>query len=296
MKQSIRHLPKCTQEELNILLELIKQYIPTCEMIILFGSYARGGYVLWDEKIEFGIHTSYQSDLDIMLVLHQSNTRIAEQRLRDKVLPRYHKVLEDRRHTSPQFIVEDLSILNKELEKRQYFYTEIVKDGIKIYDTKAFKLARPMELSFSEIKTFAESEFDICYSHANIFLKHGKIDLQDQDYVIGSFELHQACERFYFSITLVFTNYRPKTHKLVELGAMVKEYSRDLSTIFPQNTDFEKHCYDLLCRAYIEARYNMDFVVTKEELEYMIARTEVLKEITKKICTEKIASYDKLIK
>ncbi len=49
MKQSIRRLPKCTQEELNILLELIKHYIPTCEMIILFGSYARGEYVLWDD-------------------------------------------------------------------------------------------------------------------------------------------------------------------------------------------------------------------------------------------------------
>lgn len=32
MKQSIRHLPKCTQEELNILLELIKHYIPTREI------------------------------------------------------------------------------------------------------------------------------------------------------------------------------------------------------------------------------------------------------------------------
>lgn len=295
MKQSIRHLPKCTQEELNTLLELIKHYIPTCQMVILFGSYARGGYVLWDEKIEFGIHTSYQSDLDILLVIHQSHIRITEQRLREKVLPRYHKALGDRRHTSPQFIVEDFSILNKELEKKQYFYTEIIKGGIKIYDTKVFKLAKPRELSFKDIKTFAEREFEICYSHANIFLKHGKIDLQDENYVIGSFELHQACERFYFSITLVYTNYRPKTHKLLELGAMVKEYSRDLSTVFPQNTDFERHCYDLLCRAYIEARYNLDFVVTKEEFEYMIARTEALKEITKRICLEQIASYDKLI-
>lgn len=295
MKQSIRRLPKCTQEELNILLELIKHYIPTCEMIILFGSYARGEYVLWDERVEFGIHTSYQSDLDIMLVLYQSHTRIAEHRLREKVLPRYHKALEGRRHASPQFIVEDSGILNKELEKQQYFYTEIVKDGIKLYDTKAFKLAKPRKLSFREIKEIAVSEFDTFYPDGKGFIKAGKMHYDDECYRLGSFQLHQSCERFYCSISLVFTNYRPKTHKLAELAALVKEYSRDLSTIFPQNTDFEKRCYDLLCRAYIEARYNKDFVVTKEELEYMIERAEVLKEITKQICTEKIASYDKLI-
>lgn len=52
--------------------------------------------------------------------------------------------------------------------------------------------------------------------------------------------------------------------------ARVKEFSRELSIVFPKNTDFEKRCYDLICRAYIEARYNKDFVVTKEELEYML--------------------------
>lgn len=43
MKRSIKHLPKQTQEELNTLLELITQHVPWCSMIILYGSYARGG-------------------------------------------------------------------------------------------------------------------------------------------------------------------------------------------------------------------------------------------------------------
>lgn len=68
MKRSIKRLPKRTQEELNTLLELITQNIRGCSMIVLFGSYARGGYVLWDEKVEFGTYTSYQSDYDIMVV------------------------------------------------------------------------------------------------------------------------------------------------------------------------------------------------------------------------------------
>lgn len=292
MKRSIKRLPERTQEELNVLLELIKRYIPKCEMMILFGSYARGTYVLWDEKVEFGIHTSYQSDLDLMVVVSQANVQVVEQRLRGKLLPDYHWAFKHRRHAMPQFVVEDAAILNKELEKKQYFYTDIIKEGIKLYDTKKVKLAKPRPLSFKEIKKIAVDEFAIYYPDGEGFLEHGYFDYKKGTYKLGSFQLHQACERFYNAITLVFTNYRPKSHKLPELHGRVKEYARELSAVFPQTTPFEAHCYDLLCRAYIEARYNKDFAVTREELEYMIQRIEMLKEITYRLCNEKIASYD----
>ena len=52
MKKSIKRLPKCTQEELTVLLDLVCKNIENCQMVILFGSYARGNYVLWDSNIE----------------------------------------------------------------------------------------------------------------------------------------------------------------------------------------------------------------------------------------------------
>ena len=58
MKKSIKRLPKRTQEELTVLLDLVCKNIENCQMVILFGSYARGNYVLWDTNIEFGVHTS----------------------------------------------------------------------------------------------------------------------------------------------------------------------------------------------------------------------------------------------
>lgn len=295
MKRSIKRLPRHTQEELDILVKLINHHIPKCEMIILFGSYARGGYVLWDERIEFGIHTSYQSDLDLMLVMNESSTIITEHKLRDKVDVAYEKILAHRRHPEAQFIVEDINILNKSLERKQYFYTDIIKEGIKLYDSKVVKLAKPHDLSFQEIKEIAVDEYNIHYPDGEAFLDGGNFYYNKENYKIGSFQLHQACERFYTALSLVFTNYRPKTHKLPKLHARVKEFSRELSIVFPLNTDFEKRCYDLICRAYIEARYNRDFVVTKEELEYMLQRVEVLKDITYRLCNEKITSYDKLI-
>lgn len=295
MKRSIRHLPKKTQEELNTLLELTTRHLPWCCMVVLYGSYARGGYVLWDEKVEFGVNTSYQSDYDIMVVLPKMGIKHAEDRIRSKIIPKYHAAFAHRRHASPQFIVENIDKLNKELERSQYFFTDIVKEGIKMYDTKEFQLSKPRELSFREIKKFAISEYNNFYPSASVFFRVAKHVHSIHEYVNGSFQLHQSCERFYNAISLVFTNYRPKGHKLNELGAQVKEFARELSTVFPKKTPFEERCYDLLCRAYIEARYNGEFAVTEEELTYMLERVEILKEVTERICQEQIASYDALI-
>lgn len=80
MKKSIKHLPKRTQEELTVLLDLVCKSVDNCQMIILFGSYARGNYVLWDTKIEFGVRTSYQSDYDILVITNGAVKR-AERKL-----------------------------------------------------------------------------------------------------------------------------------------------------------------------------------------------------------------------
>ena len=75
MKRSIKRLPKRSQEELNVLLDLIRHHVEYCQMVILYGSYARGNYVLWDSKVEFGVNTSYQSDYDILVVVSSSTTK-----------------------------------------------------------------------------------------------------------------------------------------------------------------------------------------------------------------------------
>lgn len=296
MKAEINHLPQCTQEELNYLVKSITRHVPKCAMIILYGSFARGGFVLWDERVEFGIHTSYQSDLDILVVTYESNARVTEWKLEEKVLEYYNKAFAHRRHATPQFIVEDINTLNKALGKSHYFYADVIKEGIRLFDTGEFQLTvPPNQLSYKAIKESAEEEFGKCFPFANGFLKHAYIAFEDKMYELGAFELHQACERYYYSIGLVFVNYRPKTHRLKDLESKCKRFSWDLTQAFPLNTDFEKHCYDLLCRAYIESRYNNDYVVKKEELEYMLQRTEFLKKITHTICTEQISSYNRMV-
>ena len=69
MKKSIKRLPKRTQEELAVLQELILSNLSNVRMIILYGSYAWGKYVIWDATYDgCGGGTYYQSDLDILVI------------------------------------------------------------------------------------------------------------------------------------------------------------------------------------------------------------------------------------
>ena len=51
MKKSISHLPSTNQRDLHYLVEAILSRVKQTEMIILFGSYARNDFVVYDENM-----------------------------------------------------------------------------------------------------------------------------------------------------------------------------------------------------------------------------------------------------
>lgn len=73
MKTSIEHLPKRKQDELRHIVKILTEQVDA-EMIILFGSYARGDWV--EELASDRHHYKYQSDYDIYVLV--SNRKIAK--------------------------------------------------------------------------------------------------------------------------------------------------------------------------------------------------------------------------
>lgn len=67
MKTSLAHLSVQKQQELKTIVQTVKR-IGKPEMIILFGSYARGDWVT-DRYVENGTTFDYQSDFDILVVV-----------------------------------------------------------------------------------------------------------------------------------------------------------------------------------------------------------------------------------
>ncbi|QIK53121.1 HEPN domain-containing protein [Dysgonomonas sp. HDW5B] len=291
MKKSIAYLPKHKQEDLNFLVQEINKRLPQAEMIILYGSYARNEFVDYDERVEFGITTTYMSDYDILVVTSGIADKNAGHIL-DNIDDLYYK--DPDKQTPVNFINDDIKKLNKDLEEGRYFYTQIKEEGVMLYDSGKFKLARRRKLNFDEIKQQAQEYFNDKFDNANGFLRNSRHAYNDNDYKLASFLLHQACENYYYSIRLVHTLKSNKQHNLTKLTSSVKRYSPDLATVFPLNTVEEKRLFNLIKAAYVEARYNPKFLVTKEDIDALIPKVELLRDITKRICEVKIGEYGEM--
>lgn len=291
MKDSIAYLPKDKQEELNFLVTEILRRLPQTEFIILYGSYARGNYVRRSIRIEDGgIPTVKISDYDIYVITSGINSKKAETIL-DNVEDIFFAGKDFDRDTPVEFINDDIAQLNKFIEEGRYFHTQIKQEGVILYNSGKYKLSRRRKLNFDEIKKQAQEYFNEKFEKGNFFFDDAITNKERERYQMASFYLHQACENYYYAIRLTFALRNNKQHNLSKLSSTTRRYSDDLNTVFPQNTPEEKRLFKLLKAAYVDARYNPHFVVTKEDIDALIPKVELLRDITKRICEEKIKEY-----
>ena len=254
MNDLLHHLPKAKQEELALLTELISKF-KEVEMLVLFGSYARGNWVE-DSYVEKGTTYEYRSDFDILVVLTHEDLK-QKFRIEDKVKA---ELIATGQVTTPlSLIFHGIKQLNASLTMGNYFFRDIKEEGKVLYDSQKFRLAHPKKLTAVQYQQKAQEYFDQWFESANMFLENFDHNfekgIEKPKYLkVAAFELHQATERYYTTILLVFTDYRPKDHNLETLGIKVTMCDKRFA-VFPQTTDEEKRRFELLKRAYIDARF-----------------------------------------
>lgn len=256
------------------------------EMVILFGSYARGTFVE-DSYLEKGIRYDYQSDYDLLIILSKNGhansdaltssitARIEELHLPTPVNPIFHGV----------------EFVNHELREGNYFFAEIKREGVLLFSTSRYQLETQREFSAEEAQAKAKEYFDAWFKSANKFYEGFEFFLGKGDLKEASFMLHQATERYYGAIQLVFTAYKPKTHDIEVLGKLAKALDMGFGKVFPRATVQERQRFALLKKAYVEARYNMHYTIGQADLDYLSERVRLLKSLTQEICQRKINSF-----
>ena len=291
MKTSINYLPEQKRDELRRIVKCVLEVLPGCEMIILYGSYARNTYVDYDQRIEYGIRTCFMSDYDILVVTNTRFQRHVISHILSKATDNYYKGMNRNESTTVQFIDESIDDLNKAIDKNRYFYTDIKREGIMLYNSGRYKLARRRKQNYREIKELAEEYYNERFERGNEFLL-GAIFYNEQGlHKMASFNLHQACENYYNSIILTFTLYSPKEHSLIKLSDRAKTHSLESSKAYQKNTEEEKRLFDLLQDAYVQARYSLHFRITQEDIEALIPKVELLRDIARQCCEERIKVY-----
>ena len=295
MKTSLDFLPVHKQSDLRRLVELIRAEVKDVVMVILYGSYARNSYVDCDRRTEYGVTNYYISDYDILIVTKR-RLGVKEADVYTRITNNFFGAKNREFDTKPQYINESISHLNHNLELGQYFYYEIKEQGIMLYNSGEYTLSECRELNYAEIAKIAQEYYNQKFNFASDFLGHGIYAQKKRTYPMSSFQLHQAAEYYIKAIPLVYILYGYKQHDLEFLIDKCKSFTLELAKVFPRDTDEERRLFKLLQDAYVQARYNKDFVVTKADIDALIPKIELLRDITEMVCKEQIAMYCNLAK
>ena len=288
MKKSPAHLPKNKQRELKRIVSIIRNQCNDVEMIILFGSYARGNYKE-EADLKPDRRSGHISDYDILVVTKEKSTA-TNSSFWEKITKECNNA---NLSTHVRIIAHDIQDLNIKLAEDQYFYSDVRKEGCFLYDSENFKLARKRKLKPEEEERIAQDYFEHWFDETRNFYKTYHYHYSEEMLKLAAFDLHQATEACYKTILLVFTNYNPNEHLLGFLGNMATKHDSALSNIFPKETKEEHERFELLDYAYIGARYDPDYWISKEDLEYLSERVKLLLDLTEKVCKAKIKSFTK---
>jgi len=292
MNKNIGHLPVSRQKHLEHIVAVLRDEFEQVTgfangkkkhsrilKIILFGSHATGK---WVNDPAHG----YVSDYDILVILNNDDLveehkiwNIAEERISLQVRPPLN------------ILVHSLHQVNEALSRGQYFFTDIKREGILLYDADGKELAKPCNLTPEESKVIAEKHFEQWFESAGEFFEQYEYAASKKTLKIAAFQLHQATERFYACLLLVLTNYKPYTHNLAQFNSLAILQNEQIAEAFPQDNKMQRSRFQLLKNAYVDARYSEHYEITQEELSWLAERVGCLQQLTEKLCKEKIESF-----
>ncbi|WP_043062719.1 nucleotidyltransferase and HEPN domain-containing protein [Brucella anthropi] len=289
MKDRIDHLPHVKQRELQRVLEVIFEEFEDglkegaaefkkrgrIVKAILFGSYARGTQV--DEP-----HTGkgYRSDFDLLIIVN--NRKLADFDFWRKTEDRLMRLRDVQ--TPVNFIVHSLREVNTRIKEGRYFFTDIRKEGIVLYELDPEPLAQPGILNPEDAYRIAKEYFDDRLPHARNFVLTANFCIETGIFKEAAFLLHQAIEQAYSTFLLVTTNYSPSSHNLKFLRRLSEGQRNELAKAWPQDQQRYKAWFNIVNEAYVKARYSPHFDITEEALRWLLRQTNALIDEIDKIC------------
>jgi uncharacterized protein len=292
MRTDLDHLPSAQQDELARVVRILMAEFDLVTSrasqpwrrngkiykIILFGSYARND---WVDEPENG----YQSDFDLLIVVsHRDLTEIA-----DYWYVAEDKILRDEAIRRPvNIIVHSLDEVNQALKRGEYFWVDIVRDGIALYQLPNHALAAPKPLTSADAYRMAQEYFDKWLPSVDAFVRGAGYAMRDGDLNKAAFDLHQATERLYISFLLVQTLYFPRSHNIKFLRSLAEAKNPRLIDGWPRATKLDRRRFELLKRAYVEARYSASYAIGTADLEALTSSVRRLRDIVEEVSRERL--------
>jgi predicted nucleotidyltransferase/HEPN domain-containing protein len=303
MKTSLDHLPASKQRDLERVIQIIFEEfadalaVSTSEWkkrgridkIILYGSYARGGWV--DEP-----HTAkgYQSDFDLLIIV--SDKRLTERaaywsKLDERLIREF--AITKTIHVPVNYILHTLQEVNDGLAHGRYFFMDVKREGVVVYQADDTELHEPKPKTPAQALKMAKGYFEEWFPQALAFFKMYQTGVESGTPKQAAFVLHQSAESLYHCALLVCTFYTPHVHNLAFLRSQAELIDRRLIDAWPRENRRERAMFEKLKEAYVKARYSSHYKISAEELAWLGERVEELGRVVMTLCNERIAELEK---
>ncbi|MBA2934595.1 HEPN domain-containing protein [Sphingomonas sp. CGMCC 1.13654] len=297
MRTDLDHLPHAKQRELERVVHILFEEFEAAKAratgerkrgkilkVILYGSYARGGWV--DEP-----HTAkgYISDFDLLIIVNQRELAEREQWVDADDRLATDLVVNKTLHTPVNFIVHSLQQVNDGLAHGRFFFMDIAGDGIALYQSDDTPLHTPKPKSSEEALATAKDYFAEWFPSAGGVLDTARYVLGKGRLKEAAFNLHQAAERLYHCAMLVLTFYTPHNHNLNFLRKQAEKLDRRLYDVWQRDDRKHRAMFEKLKEAYVKARYSKHYEISEDELIWLGQRVEQLGQLVHTICTERIS-------
>lgn len=292
MRSDVDHLPSVQQGELDRVKQLLMGEFAEATAranqpwkkngrilkVILFGSYARDD---WVDEPENG----YQSDYDLLIIVsHPDLTDIA-----DYWYVAEDKILRDTAIARPvNIIVHTLQEVNQALSRGEYFWVDIARDGIILYELPGSALATPQPLTAADAYEMAHAYFSDWLTKVNDAIEIAKFCIEKGKWKDAAFTLHQATERAYACFLLVRTLYFPRSHNIKFLRSLAEDSEPRLIEAWPRATRIDRRRFELLKRAYVEARYSASYEIGNDDLDALTQSVRALRDIVETVSRERV--------
>ncbi|MNI60683.1 HEPN domain protein [compost metagenome] len=105
----------------------------------------------------------------------------------------------------------------------------------------------------------------------------------------AAFLLHQATETAYACFLLTHTFYFPRSHNIKFLRSLAEDTDKRLIAAWPREQRADRRRFELLKRAYVEARYSDQYDPGAEDLKLLLVGAERLQNLVEEATKERIA-------
>lgn len=256
--------------------------------LVLYGSFAKG---TWFDDRKSGRASDYDF---LVIVSHKALTDMTT----------FWAGVEDRIYSDPKInkdvslIVHTLREVNAALRDGQYFFTEVINQGVLLFDVDVnapsalprSKLAEAESPNPLRAYEMARDYHKSWKSYAGAFLNVG-MTMDYRSMVscnVAAFQLHQATESIYRMVLLTVTLYAPATHHLGKLRQRCEAIDPRLGAAWAPDQKPYKRYFELLRRAYVEARYSPAYETTPEILKWQADRIGKLLTLAETACQERL--------